>query len=730
MRQNVSKQRRTRARTTGLIGPIGICLVALMLFSGQAGCPGLPGPQGPEGPTGPAGPAGPGGGGAGGSAAPGINVAVQSVDFPADGKPEVEFTMKDDYGNPVSLAEFGSGDIRFVLGYLGTPEELDLGSANTSILQVTTPRYINYVTNEEEADPATGPNAGDTIAAGYDHARTGGVTQNADGSFSYKFEVEVPADFPQDATHQLSGQINRNFVVDGKRYNANPVFTFRPDGMAVTETREVVDTATCNACHTRLGIHGGSRREIQYCIMCHNAQSIDANTGNQVDFAIMTHKIHRGADLPSVQAGQPYQIVGYRDAVHDYSHVEFPQDVRNCTVCHQSAPQADDYLNSPTRAGCGACHDRSWFGLAADMPTGFAAHSGGAMDDDVGCAGCHPPSGGLAGILDSHLTPAEEEGVVLALDITNVSVDATGTVLTVDFDAADGNGDPIEDLEAAGVGAGIVVAWPVPEYEEEISEFFVGFGPTSANLVNNTGGSYSYTAVGALPVSSDTFAVGMQGRQSFDHEGDTETVGIAASDVILFTTDGSVPVERRTVVEEESCNKCHNEVRMHGELRVGVDLCLMCHNVNQTDLPYRDDSDELHQVTDTVTVNFKDMIHKIHMSHELTGEYTVIGYGGSVHDYKEVHFPGDVRVCSICHGDNDIDPPLTAEALPTVVDNTVDDPTSTLPEAAACTSCHDGFLAGVHAGLNTDFANNVETCAICHGDGADFSIATVHDPGP
>ena len=48
----------------------------------------------------------------------------------------------------------------------------------------------------------------------------------------------------------------------------------------------------------------------------------------------MVHKIHYGEDLPSVQAGGKYQIIGFGQSVNDFSTVVFPADVRNCQVCH------------------------------------------------------------------------------------------------------------------------------------------------------------------------------------------------------------------------------------------------------------------------------------------------------------------------------------------------------------------------------------------------------------
>ena len=47
------------------------------------------------------------------------------------------------------------------------------------------------------------------------------------------------------------------------------VLNFVPGRTAVTVTRDMIETASCNGCHDQLSFHGGTRRGMEYCIMCH-----------------------------------------------------------------------------------------------------------------------------------------------------------------------------------------------------------------------------------------------------------------------------------------------------------------------------------------------------------------------------------------------------------------------------------------------------------------------------
>jgi OmcA/MtrC family decaheme c-type cytochrome len=664
-----------------------------------------------------------GGGGGGGAAAPGgftgnalfdnlnFDLDITSVNIGPDLRPEITFTARDDAGLLIPLSEFT--DARFILAVL---ERTSVGAAF---------QYRSYTTVVEMA--MSGAEASQDT---YDTARQDDMTVNADGSFTYKFENAIPAGYDRTATHQLGGQFRYARVTRGAEpvtYRANIAFTFRPDGMPVSETREIVSTESCNTCHTRLSEHGDIRREVQLCILCHNTHSTDAETGNSLQFANMIHKIHRGANLPSFTIdGEKYEISGFEDRVHDYSTVHYPQDIRNCTSCHSNASQAHIHETAPSLEGCTACHDRTWFGPIDETPTSFTNHIGGAHADNSLCATCHSPQGNQVALVSAaHILPTESiTAPGLNLDVIDVEtfVGLLETGVTITFSAEDGNNAPITDLSDLDIVAA-TVAYPVPEYEtfmrENISSAFAG---PDGVLVNNGDGTYDYTFDTEVPIgSTDTFSVAMEGRREFMFRGDTYEQGTAGNGQMLFTLDASTPVNRRMVVSEEKCNVCHGETRFHGELRPGVNFCVMCHNPNTTDEGQRPGGQ-----LPPVTVSFKDMIHQIHTGEDLEQEYTVYGFGSRPHDYTEVRFPGLRQECSICHEEDTTSVPLPSEAISTIVtqDAGMTFISEMLPTRAACITCHDSDAANTHALLQTNAG--VESCAVCHSDSDDLSVALTH----
>jgi OmcA/MtrC family decaheme c-type cytochrome len=77
---------------------------------------------------------------------------------------------------------------------------------------------------------------------------------------------------------------------------------------------------------------------VQLCIICHQPQTSDPNTRNSLDMKVFIHDIHMGSSLPSVQAGTPYQIIGFQNSVNDFSSVVYPANIMRCQTCHNPNP--------------------------------------------------------------------------------------------------------------------------------------------------------------------------------------------------------------------------------------------------------------------------------------------------------------------------------------------------------------------------------------------------------
>jgi OmcA/MtrC family decaheme c-type cytochrome len=103
--------------------------------------------------------------------------------------------------------------------------------------------------------------------------------------------------------------------------------------------------------------------------------------GNLVAFL---HRLHMGEEL---------QKTGYNYGGIAFNEVAYPQDQRNCVMCHDgtatsayATPQGDNWKNVPSRLACGACHD------SVDFVTGLNHGTpglGGIQLNDTLCANCH-----------------------------------------------------------------------------------------------------------------------------------------------------------------------------------------------------------------------------------------------------------------------------------------------------------------------------------------------------
>jgi OmcA/MtrC family decaheme c-type cytochrome len=202
--------------------------------------------------------------------------------------------------------------------------------------------------------------------------------------------------------------------------------------------RDIVATEKCNECHQKLGgipgddaessgagFHGGNRNETRYCVVCHTEQRKYGRSEATLDAGTLTftsansYKVDGRAvgnmpnNIHKIHMGKLLAKKGYNYADVLYNKVLFPQDLRNCTKCHDGSAtstaqtaQGDNWKNAPSRRACGACHDGINFadgtgvtirdaakGLTSTTSFEGFAHGGKSQTDDSLCStACHTPA--------------------------------------------------------------------------------------------------------------------------------------------------------------------------------------------------------------------------------------------------------------------------------------------------------------------------------------------------
>ena len=289
---------------------------------------------------------------------------------------------------------------------------------------------------------------------------------------------------------------------------------------------------------------------------------------------------------------------------------------------------------------------------------------------------------------------------------------------------------------------------------------------------SNGDGTYSVTAPLPVPVTaSGTGEVAMEGHPAGQDANGAWTVRVPVKSAYRYfpiTDTSNRP--RRQIVSVEKCMSCHRsdgsgaapQLTLHGSNRTEeVQVCVMCHNPNNTDIVFRLATDPKAVVGRYVypeqSLDFKTLIHGIHVS---TTDFrkdplVVIAFNRTVFDASTlVRFPGELRNCVTCHIDNrtrgTFELPLSPDVLGSTFDTksnlstsptTIDtDPTNDVkvsPTAAVCSSCHDEGEAIDHmvrtggasfSATQADLTNGVvvERCVRCHGPGRKMSVRRVH----
>jgi len=682
--------------------------------------------------------------------------AVQVSDNGRTATMTVNFELSDD-GAP--LAGVAANDIRFSVAKLIT-------ASSPSSWQ----SYINTTETKEAGDPGTTPDGTERTQATAERASTDGgfFTDNGDGTYSYKLSINfrgvtdpvtgLPIAYEPSLTHRVAMQVSDNV--------SNATYDFVPGNPnAIPATRSIVANASCSECHERLGLHGGDRVSVDYCVTCHNPGTEDANSGNTVDFTVMVHKIHTAAD---------YIIWGFNNTKHDYSDVLYPQDVENCLKCHNgndpATPDGDNWKNVPSEAACASCHpapDNVLSLTPAEIEAAHVTPNSTPNNPDL------PPGvPNMVYVLNSATVDGNNQAVIrfqilrdgVPLNLLNLDV----------------------DLAAPGRWPGFILAYALPQDDITTPAEYNNLGESAAQplsvsledflppndagtLVANGDGTFTATTggtefpTGAFPAGATLRAVGLQGYFQVDVNGETYSLHTPSA-VIAVSGDDS----RREVVDSNKCASCHEWFEGHGGNRVyNMNICVFCHVPNlsssgRTVNPATASEEVKAAYGDNpllypeATNNFKDMIHGIHGGEVRTTDYEFVRNrnNGIPYNWSEVVFPQSVSNCLACHKPGTFAPPLVDGTLLTTnrttgeIDgndadtaaveaarDTVPNDTDFVitPTAAACFACHDGeevkaHMEGNGAAINLNRSNvvAVETCSVCHGSGKSADVVVAH----
>ena len=545
--------------------------------------------------------------------------------------------------------------------------------------------WVSYTYRTEVPTPGVGP-GGQPVLASAVQATTdpkpagqaGQLVYNADGYYTYTFSTDITDPtktngvvFEPNSTHRVAIQLSYTNAA-GQTVRVNPYFdvTFDASGksVAVTDpgkTRVMADISSCNRCHERLALHGGGRVDVQYCVTCHNTGTTDANSGNVLAMSTMAHKIHAGRLLKSKYdaglGGIEYVIWGFQNSKHDYTHVGFPQDLRNCTVCHSgdnpATPQGDNWKTKISKEACLTCHAS---GPTSDFFTQHAQFTGAADPTTLpnsDCAGCHRAGTGLEPER-VHFNQNEEHGAKYRMNIDSATYDAAARKVTVKYNLTDPtNGDARYNLVTAdctGTAAApscsnqtrfgnlrLYVAYQNLVGQGAVVTEFTAYnnGGSGANAFAYRGandGANNYTIDIALPAdaanavaagSARVVSIGQVKEPQLEVKWPTDPRAEVSPRTLInvvvqntykdFAISGAL-TPRRQVVSNEKCNACHGALgttsgsntlaeAFHGGARNTVESCALCHDPLRSSSTVMTSGLGLQE-----SYHFKRMIHGIH----------------------------------------------------------------------------------------------------------------------
>ena len=558
----------------------------------------------------------------------------------------------------------------------------------------------------------------------------GTIQDLGDGKFTYTFATPLPQGFLASAAASETLRVGVWLRGAPGTRTTTSTFDFVPDGVTPVQSRELVVDVDCENCHGIRQGHSESRTGTKICLTCHTWQHADPNTldpaamlmapgtatigtnPNPLEFGRLVHRIHRGRQLPTLYLssstlaappltppltglplpflssrnvallGQKFSVIDDQlgeqvfaqvwsrpnDARALPTGIFFPQDYRNCDVCHGGAAQRQEMIDDVSRRTCQGCHPDVWYGTGTTDSVHFA-HTGGPQGNDTRCAGCHLRVAGQPDPIvpheDAHVVPYKSGYYNLpVVTVADVQGLVPGGSPTVTLTIADRDG-PLTAINAPLPANESNTSW---QFKSPVARAFTSgpsltlVGPTSdyatgnflsattdpaplapisetmpATTVSGANG-FRYTFKSKVPATaSGTWAIGISLRRSlassriYDSSGKFywpytgESLGETSDNVIAYVDTaagylgGGSPQPRRMAADVNNCNKCHIRLALHGGPRNKVEYCILCHAPETTDWKRRakDANGQVilastHDGKEETTVQFKVLMHRIH----------------------------------------------------------------------------------------------------------------------
>jgi hypothetical protein len=242
-------------------------------------------------------------------------------------------------------------------------------------------------------------------------------------------------------------------------------------------------------------------------------------------------------------------------------------------------------------------------------------------------------------------------------------------------------------------------------------------------------------------VVAGTYTIGVWGSYSWSYplNGETNSYKILSQSVNQnFLVGGATDLTPYPfVTSATNCMACHDDVWFHGGSRKNFDTCILCHGTaGAEDRPSYVAANQ--PGPPGVLINFRNMLHKIHMGSSLTfaQTYEVIGFGSGaypnnfgVNTFGDIIFPATpngVRECNKCHGLPDPSQPTQVWDLPTDRSHPTEQVHPMDRFGVVCLSCHDSNDASAHDQLMSS-PTGQESCLTCHGmPGATYFTGVDH----